>query len=122
MYYNLLLEYFIDQLAEYIVLDTDIPMCSLCVRGSCDQQVSGLTCRCGVRDQLTAHRELFSRGLPEELQKQFHYLDALRSSGAVNMYEAVPYLEKEFPRWSQAWYKALLRLWMETYQERMADK
>lgn len=121
-YSGVLLEYFIDQLAEYIVLDADIPMCSLCVRGSCDHQVSGLTCRCGVRDWLTTHRELFSRGLPEEIQKQFCYLDALRSSNAVNMYGAAPYLEKEFPHWSQAWYKALLRLWMETFQERTEAK
>lgn len=122
IYPSLLLEYFIDQLAEYIVLDADIPMCSLCVRGSCDQQMSGLTCRCGVRDWLTTHRELFSRGLPEEIQKQFDYLDALRSSGAVNMYGAVPYLEKEFPHWSRAWYKTLLRLWMETCKERTEEK
>lgn len=118
IYPSLLLEYFIDQLAEYIVLDADTPICSLCVRGSCDQQVSGLTCRCGIRDWLTTHRELFSRSLPEEVQKQFNYLDALRSTGTINMYGAVPYLEKEFPHWSQEWYKTLLQLWMDTFQER----
>ena len=121
-YSRLLLEYFIDQLAEYIVLDTDIPMCSLCVRGSCDQQMSGLTCRCGVRDWLTTHRELFSRSLPEEVQKQFGFLDALRATGAVNMYGAAPYLEKKFPHWSREWYKTLVQLWMDTFQERTEEK
>ena len=122
VYPALLLEYFIDQLAEYIVSDTDTAMCRLCVRGSCDRQMSSLTCRTGVRDWLTTHRELFSRGMPEEIEKQFKYLDALRSSGIVNMYGAVPYLEKAFPHWSREWYTALLRIWMETYPERVKEK
>ena len=43
------LNYYIDQLAEYIVLDADVNMCGLCVRGSCNSQQSGLTCRYGVK-------------------------------------------------------------------------
>ena len=43
------LNYYIDQLAEYIVLDANVNMCGLCIRGSCNSQQSGLTCRYGVK-------------------------------------------------------------------------
>lgn len=43
-----LTEHYIDRLAEHIVLETDA-MCCLCARGPCDHQMSGLTCRKGVK-------------------------------------------------------------------------
>lgn len=42
------LAYFIDQLAEEIVLDINIPSCCMCSRGECFSQVSGMVCRNGV--------------------------------------------------------------------------
>lgn len=46
------LEYFIDQLAEEIVLDDKIVPCDMCEIGSCDHQVSGMLCRKGVKHWL----------------------------------------------------------------------
>lgn len=43
------LAHFIDQLAEEIVLDYDIPSCRMCSLGECSSQVSGLICRHGVK-------------------------------------------------------------------------
>ncbi len=50
-------------------------------------------------------------------QKVFKFLDALRESGATNMYEASPYIQKRF---SVTRYEAnrLLTRWMETFSER----
>lgn len=39
------LSYFIDQLAEEIVLSETIPTCRLCSIGECQSQVGGLVCR-----------------------------------------------------------------------------
>lgn len=120
-YPALQLEYFIDQLAEYIVLESDT-MCPLCARGSCDSQVSGLTCRNGVQAWLMERKAELVPGLSGEIQREFEYLDALRRSGAVNMYGAVPYLQNAFPGWSREWYTGLLRLWMDTCQERTEEQ
>lgn len=43
------LAWFIDQLAEKIVLEDNIYPCSMCALGSCPGQASGLTCRNGVK-------------------------------------------------------------------------
>jgi hypothetical protein len=50
-------------------------------------------------------------------RKVFEYLDALRESGATNMYGATPYIQKRF---GTTRYEAqrLLTQWMETYSER----
>lgn len=120
-YSALMLEYFIDQLAEYIVLDSDV-LCGVCVRGSCDHQVSGLTCRNGIKAWLLERQAEFAENLPDTLEEAFAYLDELQASGITNMYAAAPYLEKKFPQWSKAWHKSVLKLWMDTYQERMAGQ
>lgn len=109
-------EFFIDQLAEEIVLEH--PDCGMCIRGGCDHQMSGLTCRCGVREWLTAKKHNYDAELTAELEKQFRYLDQLRESSVTNMYGAAPYLEQAFPRWSREWYQNVLRLWMDTFGER----
>ena len=53
---------------------------------------------------------------PDE-QTVFEFLDALRESGATNMYEASPYIQKRF---GTTRYEAqrLLTRWMETFSER----
>lgn len=43
------LSYFIDQLAEEIVLSETIPTCRLCSIGECQSQVGGLVCRNAVK-------------------------------------------------------------------------
>ena len=43
------LSFFIDRLAEDIVLDDSICQCSMCSIGSCSSQVSGLVCRNAVK-------------------------------------------------------------------------
>lgn len=109
-------EFFIDQLAEEIVLEH--PDCGMCIRGGCGRQMSGLTCRYGVRDWLTAKKHNYDAELTAELEKQFRYLDQLRDSSVTNMYGASPHLEQAFPGWSRDWYKNVLRLWMDTFGER----
>lgn len=118
-YHILMLEYFMDQLAEAIVLDPLDAMCSFCIRGSCDHQVSGLTCRNGVKAWLLERRTSYEDGLTAEIQKQFDYLDQLRASNETNLYGAVPYLHKQFPHWSLEWCGTVLAFWMGSFQERM---
>ncbi len=48
------LAYFIDQLAEEIVLDENICPCNMCAIGECMSQVSGLVCRNGVKSWLVS--------------------------------------------------------------------
>lgn len=43
------LSFYIDQLAESIVLSNTVHACGLCAIGDCAEQVSGLTCRNGVK-------------------------------------------------------------------------
>ena len=43
------LAYFIDQLAEELVLSEDMSTCQMCSYGGCESQVSGLVCRNGVK-------------------------------------------------------------------------
>lgn len=47
------LAFVLDQLAEEIVLSTDIHACPMCEREECSSQVSGLVCRIGVKNWLT---------------------------------------------------------------------
>ena len=53
------LAWFIDQLAEEIVLNNDIHSCTMCAIGSCPGQVSGLTCRNGVKAWLLSQAKRF---------------------------------------------------------------
>jgi len=53
------LAWFIDQLAEEIVLNNDIYPCAMCAMPTCTSQVSGLTCRNGVKAWLLSQAERF---------------------------------------------------------------
>ena len=56
----------------------------------------------------------------EEIVEELQYLEALRKSGATNMYGATPYLQREFGiRYERA--KAILLYWMSNY-ERLCEK
>lgn len=52
----------------------------------------------------------------------FAYLDALRESGATNMFGATPYLMDMFPELSLSKARGILSLWMKTFQDRHAEK
>lgn len=53
------LAWFIDQLAEEIVLNNAIYPCTMCSMPTCTSQVSGLTCRNGVKAWLLSQAERF---------------------------------------------------------------
>lgn len=56
----------------------------------------------------------------ECLDEHLQYLDALRESGATNMFGATPYLMRAFGL-SQPIAKKVLLYWMETFGERHAS-
>ncbi len=57
------LAYFIDQLAEDIVLDEKIRPCDMCSIGECMSQVSGLVCRNGVKAWLLSKADKYLKGV-----------------------------------------------------------
>ena len=71
------LNYYIDQLAEYIVLDANVNVCGLCIRGSCNSQQSGLTCRYGVKAFLQNKAGEFADVLEMDLQHNRAYYEFL---------------------------------------------
>jgi hypothetical protein len=46
------------------------------------------------------------------------FLDALRQSGATNMFGASPYLREEYADLSESEARAILSYWMRTFSER----
>ena len=53
------LAWFIDQLSEEIVLDNNIYACAMCAMPTCNSQVSGMTCRNGVKAWLLTKAKQF---------------------------------------------------------------
>ena len=53
------LAWFIDQLSEEIVLNHAIYACAMCAVPTCTSQVSGMTCRNGVKAWLLKRAEQF---------------------------------------------------------------
>lgn len=51
-------------------------------------------------------------------EKIFVFLDALRESGITNMWGAVPYMQRQFPKLSEDEASKLLLEWMNTFNER----
>jgi len=47
--------------------------------------------------------------------KHLQYLDALRGSGATNMFGAAPYLTEMFPSLTSLQARKILLYWMETF-------
>jgi hypothetical protein len=54
---------------------------------------------------------------PTATTEHLEYLDALRDSGATNMFGAAPYLQEEFAL-SKAEARSILGEWMRTFSER----
>ncbi len=46
------------------------------------------------------------------------FLDALRESGAINMFGATPYLQREFPELTTIEARDVLGYWMSSFSER----
>lgn len=53
----------------------------------------------------------------DELQQIYDYLDALRSSGAINMFGAAPYVAREFGL-TQRDARRVWSLWVDTFNEK----
>lgn len=53
-----------------------------------------------------------------DMGKYFTYLDGLRDSSVINMYGAVPYLQREFPELcdDDAWARGVLTAWMDSFK------
>lgn len=51
-------------------------------------------------------------------EKHLKFLDNLRDSGKINMYEAIPYIEKAYPKLSWVESSKILSYWMKTYSDR----
>ncbi len=90
------LNYFIDRLAEDLVLDEKVQMCSMCVIGGCESQVSGMTCRNGVKTWLLNKVKAYAGDMPVREEQYFAFLDRLRVSGC-EISQARQRLEQAFP-------------------------
>lgn len=53
----------------------------------------------------------------ENMRKYFTFLDALRATGATNMYGAGPYLRAAFPELTKQKSWEVLNAWMESKEE-----
>lgn len=58
-----------------------------------------------------------TRKTTETEQEVLNFLNFLRSSGATNMFGALPYIEDEFPDLPKKDARAMLMLWMDNFNE-----
>jgi hypothetical protein len=72
--------------------------------------------------QYTDERNEFAKAQTERpayvTEEHLDYLDALRESGATNMFGARPYVLREFPELSPAEASGVLSYWMKSFGER----
>lgn len=54
----------LDRLAEEVAGNESISACSMCEKGACDSQISGLTCRAGVKSWLVSKAMGYLTELP----------------------------------------------------------
>ena len=78
------------------MLDEKIQMCSMCVIGGCESQVSGMTCRNGVKTWLLNKVKAYAEDMPAREEQYFAFLDRLRVSGC-EVSQARQRLEQAFP-------------------------
>ena len=106
------LNYFIDRLAEDLVLDEKVQMCSMCVIGGCESQVGGMTCRNGVKTWLLNKVKAYAGDMPVREEQYFKFLDRLRVSGC-EISQARQRLEQAFPhlKWCADGVDAILCAW-----------
>lgn len=94
------LNYFIDRLAEDLVLDGTLQICGMCVIGGCESQVSGMTCRNGVKTWLLNKVKEYAEDMSVREERYFSFLDGLRVSGC-EFSQARQRLEQAFPHLKQ---------------------
>lgn len=90
------LNYFIDRLAEDLVLKEVAELCSMCVIGGCNSQVSGITCRNGIKTWLLNKVKEYAGDMPAREERYFAFLDRIRLSGC-EIPQARQQLERAFP-------------------------
>lgn len=107
---QLALGYFIDRLAEDIALDGEVESCRMCVIGACQSQVSGMTCRNGVKTWLINKAKGYVADAPEREKQYFAFLDALSPPDITT---AVARLEERYPhfKWSANGAEAVANQW-----------
>jgi len=74
------LEYFIDQLAAYLVDESDAGKCSLCIHRACSVQRTDTFCRYGVKAFLQGKSGEFADVLQMDLQHNRTYYDYLNDN------------------------------------------
>ena len=106
------LNYFIDRLAEDLVLDETGQMSRMCVLGGCESQVGGMTCRNGVKTWLLNKVKAYAGDMPVREEQYFTFLDRLRVSGC-EISQARQRLEQAFPhlKWCADGVDAILCAW-----------
>lgn len=70
--------------------------CAACVIGGCESQVSGMTCRNGVKTWLLNKVKAYAEDMPVREEQYFAFLDRLRVSGC-EISQARERLEQAFP-------------------------
>jgi len=63
-------------------------------------------------------RAMKSQAIYHDDQEYFEFLDALRETGATNMFGAASYLRDEYPELSKQEARQILMRWMDTYSDR----
>jgi len=96
---HITLGYFIARLAETLVLSEQGRPCGLCAIGSCDSQVSGMTCLNGVAAWLTEQAKIFDLDAAEREKAYFSYIDSLSES---QLHNAVSLMEYRFPHFKMS--------------------
>lgn len=91
---HITLGYFIARLAEMLVLSEQGRPCDMCAIGSCDSQVSGMTCLNGVAAWLTEQACQYDSDAEKNEEAYFSYLSSLPEP---RLLDAVSLLERRFP-------------------------
>lgn len=92
----LALSYFIDRLAEDVVLEGPGSTCDMCVVGGCSSPVSDMTCRNGVKTWLLNKAKAYAGDMPVREEQYFSFLDYCFDSGCDTT-QAKRRLEQKFP-------------------------
>jgi len=108
------LMFYIDQLAEDITLNYPLASCKLCIRGSCDSQQSGLTCRGGVKAFLMSRIKEYADNFKtavEENKRYFDYLDRESVTKPIDRITSQHALIQAFPELNEFHARAVISIW-----------
>ncbi|MDR1131263.1 MAG: hypothetical protein LBL15_02460, partial [Oscillospiraceae bacterium] len=91
-------------------------LCAFCVKGSCDSQQSGLTCRHFIKTFLLGKIKTYEHHLKKSLEEhagQYAFLDCLRAS-RDNTAPVRDKLAAAFPQMNDYQLAAILSVWEDT--------